>query len=128
MCTWPVTSAADLAGKKLRITPFEPIKDFYNAVGAASTPMPLPAVYDALANGQVDAIDMDAELIWKLKYYEHADTVLISNHMMFPMVGLVSARVWKDLSPEERETNMSAKYVGPPWAPEEASPRKRQTL
>ena len=100
----PVTSAADLAGKKLRITPFEPIKDFYNAVGAASTPMPLPAVYDALANGQVDAIDMDAELIWKLKYYEHADTVLISNHMMFPMVGLVSARVWKDLSPEERET------------------------
>ncbi|WP_417769022.1 TRAP transporter substrate-binding protein [Stappia sp.] len=98
----PVTSAADLAGKKLRITPFEPIKDFYNALGAASTPMPLPAVYDALANGQVDAIDMDAELIWALKYYEHADTILISNHMMFPMVGLVSARVWQTLPEEDR--------------------------
>ena len=66
--------------------------------------MPLPAVYDALANGQVDAIDMDAELIWKLKYYEHADTVLASNHMMFPMVGLVSARVWADLSDEDKAT------------------------
>lgn len=53
-----VNSAADLAGKKLRITPFAPILDFYNAVGAAPTPMPLPAVYDALANGQVDAIDV----------------------------------------------------------------------
>lgn len=100
----PVDSAADLAGKKLRITPFEPIRDFYNAVGAAPTPMPLPEVYDALANGQVDAIDMDLELIWKLKYYEHAETVIVSNHMMFPMVGLVSAKVWAGLSEDDRAT------------------------
>jgi len=100
----PVETAADLEGKKLRITPFEPIRDFYNALGAAPTPMPLPEVYDALANGQVDAIDMDLELIWKLKYYEHAETILISDHMMFPMVGLVSARVWAGLSEEERAT------------------------
>ncbi len=98
-----VTSAADLEGKKLRITPFKPILDFYNLLGAAPTPMPLPAVYDALANGQVDAIDMDAEPIWKLKYYEQADMVVVSNHMMFPMVGLVSARVWKDMGEEDRE-------------------------
>ena len=97
-----VNTAADLAGQKLRITPFTPILDFYNAVGAAPTPMPLPAVYDALANGQVDAIDMDAELIWVLKYYEHADTVVESNHMMFPMVGLVSAKVWAGLSEDDR--------------------------
>ncbi|MCR9220967.1 MAG: TRAP transporter substrate-binding protein [Alphaproteobacteria bacterium] len=100
----PVDTAADLAGKKLRITPFEPIRDFYTALGAAPTPMPLPEVYDALANGQVDAIDMDLELIWKLKYSEHAETILISDHMMFPMVGLVSARVWGGLSEDERAT------------------------
>ncbi|MEM8577951.1 MAG: TRAP transporter substrate-binding protein [Pseudomonadota bacterium] len=108
-----VTSAADLEGLKLRITPFTPILDFYNALGAAPTPMPLPAVYDALANGQVDAIDMDAELIWVLKYYEHADTVVQSNHMMFPMVGLVSARVWAGLSEEDRAMigELMAKHV-----------------
>jgi len=97
-----IKTAADLEGLKLRITPFTPILDFYNAVGAAPTPMPLPAVYDALANGQVDAIDMDAELIWLLKYYEHADTIVQSNHMMFPMVGLVSARTWANLSDDDR--------------------------
>ena len=97
-----VNSMADLEGRKLWITPFAPILDFYKAVGAAPTPMPLPSVYDALANGQVDAIDMDAELIWVLKYYEHADTILQSDHMMFPMVGLVSARVWAGLSEEDR--------------------------
>lgn len=108
-----VSSAADLAGMKLRITPFDPILDFYNAIGAAPTPMPLPAVYDALANGQVDAIDMDAELIWVLKYYEHADTIVQSDHMMFPMVGLVSARVWAGLSAEDRAMigDLMAKHV-----------------
>jgi TRAP-type C4-dicarboxylate transport system substrate-binding protein len=97
-----VKTAADLEGKKLRITPFKPILDFYNLLGAAPTPMPLPAVYDALANGQVNAIDMDAELIWKLKYFEQADTVIVSNHMMFPMVGLVSGRVWAGLSDDDK--------------------------
>jgi tripartite ATP-independent transporter DctP family solute receptor len=108
-----VNSADDLAGLKLRITPFAPILDFYNAVGAAPTPMPLPSVFDALANGQVDAIDMDAELIWILKYYEHADTILQSDHMMFPMVGLVSARVWAELSEEDRAMvgELMAKHV-----------------
>lgn len=108
-----VTSAADLAGLKLRITPFDPIVDFYNAIGAAPTPMPLPAVYDALANGQVDAIDMDAELIWVLKYYDHADTIVQSDHMMFPMVGLVSGKVWAGLSEEDRAMigELMAKHV-----------------
>ena len=95
-------SAADLAGQKIRITPFEPILDFYNAFGVAPTPMPLPAVFDALANGQVDGIDMDAELIVLFNYHEHADTMIQTNHMMFPMVGLVSARVWAGLSEEDR--------------------------
>ncbi|MCK0150153.1 TRAP transporter substrate-binding protein [Marivita sp. S6314] len=108
-----VTSADDLSGLKLRITPFDPILDFYNALGAAPTPMPLPAVYDALANGQVDAIDMDAELIWVLKYFEQADTVVQSNHMMFPMVGLVSGRVWAQLSEDDRGMirDLMAKHV-----------------
>lgn len=109
-----VASASDLAGKKLRITPFEPILDFYSALGAAPTPMPLPAVYEALANGQVDAIDMDGELIWVLKYYEHADTIIESNHMMFPMVGLVSAKVWARLSEDDRKlvSELMNKHLG----------------
>lgn len=108
-----VATADDLKGLKLRITPFDPILDFYNALGAAPTPMPLPAVYDALANGQVDAIDMDAELIWVLKYFEQADTVVQSDHMMFPMVGLVSARVWAQMSEEDRSMvgDLMAKHV-----------------
>ncbi|MBF8221991.1 TRAP transporter substrate-binding protein [Halomonas sp. 328] len=99
----PIESQADMRGKRLRITPFEPIRDFYTATGAAPAPLPLLEVYDALANGQVDAIDMDFDSILILKFHEQAPNLLISNHMMFPMVGVVSGRVWRELSAEDRE-------------------------
>ncbi|MBH8579325.1 TRAP transporter substrate-binding protein [Bisbaumannia pacifica] len=111
----PIASPQDLEGQRLRITPFEPIRDFYLAAGTAPTPLPLPDVYDALANGQVDAIDMDFEAIEALKFYDQAEHLLISNHMMFPMVGVVSGRVWRELSGEDREliiTTMNAHLDG----------------
>jgi len=99
-----VSSAEDLRGLKLRITPLEPIRDFYMLLGAAPIPLPIGSVYDALANGQIDAIDMDMENTWKQKYYSLGETVVLSNHMMFPMVGLVSGVRWRTLGPEMRRT------------------------
>jgi TRAP-type C4-dicarboxylate transport system substrate-binding protein len=97
-----VQSIDDLRGRKLRITPLDPIRDFYVLLGAAPIPLPIGSVYDALANGQIDAIDMDLENMWKQKYYTLGETVVLSNHMMFPMVGLVSGVRWRTLDPELR--------------------------
>lgn len=97
-----LNSPADLAGTKIRITPFDPIRDFYAALNTAPTPLPLPAVYDALANRQIDAIDMDFDSILIFRFYERAEHMMVSNHMMFPMVGVVSARVWRTLSAEDQ--------------------------
>jgi tripartite ATP-independent transporter DctP family solute receptor len=99
----PVASRADLEGLKLRVTPLDPIEDFYNLLGAAPIPLPIGSVYDALANGQIDAIDMDLENTWKQKYYELGETVILSKHMMFPMVGLVSVARWRTLDAETRQ-------------------------
>ena len=95
-----------MKGRKIRVTPFAATKDFNNILGTAPTPMPLPDVYDALSNGQVDAIEMDLELTIKLKYWELAKTVVVSNQMMFPMVGIVSGRTWKGLSADDRKMVM----------------------
>jgi TRAP-type C4-dicarboxylate transport system substrate-binding protein len=97
-----VRSIEDLRGLKLRITPLDPIRDFYVLLGSAPIPLPIGSVYDALANGQIDAIDMDLENTWKQKYYDLGETVVLSNHMMFPMIGLVSGIRWRTLDPELR--------------------------
>lgn len=99
-----ISSVEDLRGLKLRITPLDPVKDFYMLLGAAPIPLPIGSVYDALANGQIDAIDMDLENTWKQKYYALSETVLLSSHMMFPMIGLVSGVRWRTLDPTLRQT------------------------
>jgi TRAP-type C4-dicarboxylate transport system substrate-binding protein len=97
-----VDSAADLSGKRIRITPAPAISTFFEMFGAAPAPMPLPAIYDALANGEIDGLDMDFESIINFRYYEHAPHLLETNHHMFGMVALISAPVWAQLSEEDR--------------------------
>lgn len=106
-------TVADIRGKKVRIIPSAPIRDFFTIIGAAPTPMPLPAVYDALANGQIDALDMDFESVLNNRYNDLSRTMLVTNHHMFPMVGLISARVWASLPPADREIvrNASVRHL-----------------
>ncbi len=98
----PIDSAADLNGQRIRITPAPAISRFFEMFGAAPAPMALPAIYDALANAQIDGLDMDYESIINFRYYEHAPHLLETNHHMFGMVALVSGRVWAGLSEEDR--------------------------
>ncbi|MBL7249372.1 TRAP transporter substrate-binding protein [Alloalcanivorax sp. C16-2] len=97
-----VNSIDDLAGRKIRTMPVQPERDFWNKIGAAPTPIPLPALYDAFANGQVDGMQIDFEGTWNTRYLDYAGTVIQSNHMMLPMIAVASARTWKGLSEDER--------------------------
>ena len=97
-----VETVADLAGKKIRTIPFAPELAFWESLGAAPTPMPLPALYDAFANGQVDGMQIDVEGTWNTKYFEHAGSIIVSNHMMFPMAAIGSGRKWASISEADR--------------------------
>ncbi|MCF8479100.1 MAG: TRAP transporter substrate-binding protein [Rhodospirillum sp.] len=97
-----VTDSKDLSGKKIRTVPFKPELDFWVKLGAAPTPMPLPALYDAFANGQIDGMQIDFEGTWNSKYYDHAGTIIHSDHMMFPLIAVGSARNWASIDPADQ--------------------------
>lgn len=99
----PLENISDLDGMRFRITPAPPMRTFFEMFGAAPAPMPLTQVYDSLANGQIDAIAMDHESIINFGYHDHAPYMLETNHQIFPMVALISGRVWAGLSPEDQE-------------------------
>ncbi|WP_375261823.1 TRAP transporter substrate-binding protein [Palleronia sp.] len=94
----------DLSGLRIRTVPLAPEMDFWREAGAVATPMPLPALYDAFANGQVDAMQIDHEGTWNSGYWRHASTILDSRHMMFPMAAVASGRKWQVLTEEDRAT------------------------
>jgi len=97
------SSLMDLKGKKIRIIPSAPPSDFFTALGMTPAPMPFREIYNALATGQIDAIDMDFEGTADYKFYDHLDTLLLTNHGILSGVALVSAKVWSDLSPDDQD-------------------------
>ncbi|MCG8492867.1 MAG: TRAP transporter substrate-binding protein, partial [Sneathiellales bacterium] len=109
MANFDAGSPADLAGKRVRITPSPAILEFNKIIGSAPVPIPLPGVYDAFANGQVDAMETNLDIMRVLKVEDHAETLLISNQGMFPAAVVVSMRTWKGLS--ENDQSQLAKLV-----------------
>lgn len=97
-----IGTAADMEGMKVRTVPMAPSMDFWRQLGAVPTPMPLPALYDAFANGQVDGMQIDFEGTWNSGYWRHAGTIVKSDHMLFPMAAVASGRKWARIAPEDR--------------------------
>ncbi len=97
-----VAALAELQGKKIRTVPIAPELDFWTRVGATPTPIPLPALYDAFANRQVDGMQIDFEGTWNSKYSDHAGTIIHSDHMIFPMLAVASGRKWVRIPPADQ--------------------------
>lgn len=98
-----LNSSADLKGMKLRINPTPVYRDFYQSLGAAPTPIPTPQVFDAMANGQVDALEADIEFSWNARFDKVSKVILQMNALFMPFAPLVSGRVWASLPDKDKE-------------------------
>ncbi|MGW9231780.1 TRAP transporter substrate-binding protein [Pseudorhizobium sp. NPDC055634] len=93
----------DINGMKLRINTTPAYKDFYELLGAAPTPIPTPAVFDAMSNGQVDGLEADLDFSWNQRFDKVSKTMLKMNAIFMPCVALASGRVWQGVSESDRE-------------------------
>lgn len=98
-----IDEISDLKGLKTRVVPDAPLTDFWRLVGAAPSPIPLSSLYDAFANGQIDAMHIDFENTLRLKFYTHARDILHTDHMIFPMAAVASRRSWQSFSSADQE-------------------------
>ncbi|WP_324764237.1 TRAP transporter substrate-binding protein (plasmid) [Sinorhizobium meliloti] len=93
----------DINGMKLRINTTPAYRDFYQLLGAAPTPIPTPAVFDAMSNGQVDGLEADLDFSWNQRFDKVSKTMLKMNAIFMPCVALASGRVWQTLPEADRE-------------------------
>jgi tripartite ATP-independent transporter DctP family solute receptor len=98
-----ISKVADIRGMKLRINPTPVYRDFYQALGAAPTPIPTPQVFDAMTNGQVDGLEADLEFSWNQRFDKVSKSILQMNAVFMPVIALVSGRVWQTVSAADRE-------------------------
>jgi tripartite ATP-independent transporter DctP family solute receptor len=98
-----LNTLADIKGMKLRINPTPVYRDFYSSLGAAPTPIPTPAVFDAMSNGQVDGLEADLEFSWNQRFDKVSKSILQMNAVFMPMAAVVSGRVWQSLPAADKE-------------------------
>lgn len=98
----PAAAARDLANKKVRAFPSPIYNDWWNALGAAPTAMPLSEVAPSLTTRLLDAVDIDLDALVGLKFYQQAPYLTLTNHMAFPGVIAVSKKWWDARSDAER--------------------------
>ena len=101
--TKDISAPTDLKGMKLRIDPTPVYRDFYQLLGAAPTPIPTPAVFDAMSNGQVDGLEADIEFSWNQRFDKVSKTLLQMNALFMPFAPLVSGRIWQGMDAKDKE-------------------------
>ncbi|WP_413206004.1 TRAP transporter substrate-binding protein [Rhodospirillum sp. A1_3_36] len=116
LSTFPVTAPADLVNKKVRAFPNEIFKDWWLAVGAAPTALPLPDIAQALTTGVIDAVDVDLDIIVGLKLHKQAPYLTLTDHMAFPGLILASKSWWDGLSAEDQDRIRALTAETETWA------------
>lgn len=123
-----VSTPEDAKGKKVRILGSPAIQDFWTALGAGPTPMPLPEVYTSLQTGVIDGIDIDLDALVTEKYYETAKHLTLTNHMTFPSVVVMSKASQAMLSQEDLQIVNGAMKAAVDWGVQEAVARETKNL
>ena len=106
----PLATLADFEGLKIRIPGSPVFESYYKEVGAGPASMPLPEVYTSLSTGVIDAVDTDFNAAVSQKFYESADILTLSGHIVFPEVVIGSKKLVDGLSEEDK------KIVADTWA------------
>jgi tripartite ATP-independent transporter DctP family solute receptor len=123
-----VIKPEDLKGKKIRIAGGPAITDFWSAVGAGPTPLPLPEVYTALQTGVIDGIDIDLDALMTEKYFEIAKNFTLTNHMAWPGIAMMSKVKYDALPLEDQKIVTEAMKAAVEFGNQESISRETKNL
>lgn len=99
----PVSSPADLAGRKIRVPNNQIQIEETNAIGAAATPLGMTDVYQSLQTGVIDGCENVNETLYSMQWCEVAKYVYEENHVYNMAIWITSNDVFNALTPEQQQ-------------------------
>ena len=98
----PIAKVEDFAGLKLRALQSPLFIDFTNTLGATATPLAFTELYGALENKTVDGQENTFATIENSKFDEVQKYLSETRHVYASQIVLLSAKLWNQLSEDER--------------------------
>ncbi len=108
----PVTSPADMAGKRIRVIQSPLHAELWKGFGANPTPIPIPETYNALKTGIVDMMDLTKSAYAGFKLYEVVPYLIETGHIWAAGVVMVSGAFWRGLDAGEKAAFAAAAVEG----------------
>jgi len=99
----PITHPDDLKGMKIRVMKSITAMEMVKAQGGSPTPISWGELYTALQSGVVDGAENNPPSFYTSHHYEVCKYYSLNEHTMVPDVLIISQKVWRKLSGQEKE-------------------------
>ncbi|GAA0193759.1 TRAP transporter substrate-binding protein [Cytobacillus oceanisediminis] len=98
----PVNGADDIKGLNLRVTPVPVLVDFFEALGAKVTPLPITEVLTALQQGLVDGQENGINLTASFGFGDVQKHMTVTNHSYSAVGYVINSKIWDSISAEDQ--------------------------
>ena len=99
----PIEHPDDLKGLKVRVMKSITAMEMVKAQGGSPTPISWGELYTALQSGVVDGAENNPPTFYTSHHYEVCKFYSLNEHTMVPDIVIVSSKVWKKLSEQEKK-------------------------
>jgi len=99
----PITTPADLKGKKVRVNNSVMAMDMIKAMGGSPTPISWGELYTSLDQGVVDAAENNPPSFETSRHYEICKHYSLDEHVRLPDMLIISSKVWADLTEQQQQ-------------------------
>jgi len=126
--TKQIMTPDDLKGVKLRMPPGPYWAKLGAAMGGQVTPVAFNEIYLALQTGTVQAQDNPVPTDVANKFYEVTKQLVLTNHVLSPVMPTISEAAWKKLSPNEQKAVVKAAQDSDAWADQDVQSLQDQDV
>lgn len=106
---------ASFKGVQIRAPEVDVYVKMFQALGAAPTPIPFSEVYTSIETGVVEGVEVSADQIYTMKFYEVGKYIAETNHIFTTVVPICSNSYWDGLSPEAQSVLSEAMAEVTEW-------------
>ncbi len=103
-----IRTPADLKGLKIRVQDMKSQTDMMKALGGIPVAMSYGDVYTSLQTGIIDGTENNETALTTGKHGEICKVYSTDQHAMIPDVMVMSAKVWKTISPQDQNIILEA--------------------